>query len=703
MGARLAAGNHEFLRHLDYKRVDPREALRLGSEAPYYLSVVFRDLSMPDMERRMLDVARRAGRGIWRDEAELRALQMDLEARRYAEVERRARAAGRWITDASRVTRLRRLRLEALYGLGRGRELLDLLEVHLAAGGDPEALRRSDPNLDFLRAAGASLAEDPEWEEYFRTLAWGIRASGVHARAVGFLEREPGRLRPFEGAMLDLLRAKAALGEGRREAAAALMAGALPSLVVPAGSVVIEEAGRLFLALDRPMEGLELLDAIPAVGDEWVRDEFRGRLLRAAGSRGEAALSLERSFRASTDPAQRQRALWHYLDLRIQSGEKSLGLLFWNRREYVLNGSYFADILEDAVTELVAGRGWAELEVLRDFAREKGVPSILARADFILARAITAGYLPVSPARDPDRLLEEVRTTEPAGYYALLASHLTRRPYPRLDCEPSRGEALEGTGGNGGSAPIVAALPELVDGYFRFGLPLHAYRAVQSAGASAPFATVQATARELQATGHYQESIRLAAALAVRDGACARSGLLELAYPALYVSDVERIAAEQELPVRAILALVREESAFEADAVSRVGAVGLTQLMPATAEEVARRLGMGEPDLSDPITNLRIGLRHLAGLRRSTGGLSRTVMAYNAGLSRLRSWERQFGGLPDELFAEAIPYDETRLYARQIVIAAVMYGALYDAADPEDTLTMFFPGLAAPAIASATP
>jgi soluble lytic murein transglycosylase len=142
-----------------------------------------------------------------------------------------------------------------------------------------------------------------------------------------------------------------------------------------------------------------------------------------------------------------------------------------------------------------------------------------------------------------------------------------------------------------------------------------------------------------------------------------------------------------------VLALVREESAFEAEAVSWVGAVGLTQLMPPTAEEVARRLGMRAPDLTDPLTNLRLGIWHLAGLRQYAGAFSRVMMAYNAGLGRLRSWEREFGPLPDELFAEAVPYSETRLYARQVLVAAVIYGVLYLDTPLGDTVTLFFPEL----------
>ncbi len=92
----------------------------------------------------------------------------------------------------------------------------------------------------------------------------------------------------------------------------------------------------------------------------------------------------------------------------------------------------------------------------------------------------------------------------------------------------------------------------------------------------------------------------------------------------------------------------------------------------------------------------------MAGLRRNAGSLSRTMMAYNAGLSRLGSWEKEIGQLPDELFAEAIPYIETRLYARQVAVAAVIYGVLYLGTPPGGTIAMFFPEVS-PAVEVATP
>jgi soluble lytic murein transglycosylase len=115
--------------------------------------------------------------------------------------------------------------------------------------------------------------------------------------------------------------------------------------------------------------------------------------------------------------------------------------------------------------------------------------------------------------------------------------------------------------------------------------------------------------------------------------------------------------------------------------------------MSETAADSARWLRMEEYDLRDPEQNLRIGAHHFSRLLMRLEDIPKALMAYNAGLSRLRSWERSFAGLPSDLLAEAAPYPETRNYIRKILVSAVYYGALYYDMSLEQTVLLFFPGL----------
>jgi soluble lytic murein transglycosylase len=167
---------------------------------------------------------------------------------------------------------------------------------------------------------------------------------------------------------------------------------------------------------------------------------------------------------------------------------------------------------------------------------------------------------------------------------------------------------------------------------------------------------------------------------------------LELAYPRPFRELVEERSAAAGFPPELLWALVRTESAFQAEIVSWAGAAGLTQLMPSTAREMAGRIkrqggpdytGEGEPDLRNPETNLYIGAFYLAYLRDRLEHPLLSVLAYNGGMNRVRRWYEDAGSLPGDLFLETVEYRETREYGRKVVSAAAVYGFLYYRVNPE--------------------
>jgi soluble lytic murein transglycosylase len=166
-----------------------------------------------------------------------------------------------------------------------------------------------------------------------------------------------------------------------------------------------------------------------------------------------------------------------------------------------------------------------------------------------------------------------------------------------------------------------------------------------------------------------------------------------IAFPRGYRELIEPLAKEEDIPPFLLYALVREESYFNPESESSAGARGLMQLMPVTAEEMARLLKIGKTDLSDPETNLRLGTYHFGRLYRRLENIPKALMAYNAGLSRVRSWENQYGDLTNELLVEVLPYAETRHYVRKIFVSSVFYGFLYEGKEPGEILRFFYPDL----------
>lgn len=151
---------------------------------------------------------------------------------------------------------------------------------------------------------------------------------------------------------------------------------------------------------------------------------------------------------------------------------------------------------------------------------------------------------------------------------------------------------------------------------------------------------------------------------------------LELRFPLAHRDLVTAAAASHALPADWIFAVIRQESAFRPGVASHAGAVGLMQLMPATAAEVARRAGRSPPGraaLTDPALNIDLGSRYLAAMRaRFHNHPLPATAAYNAGPGAVRRWLPETP-LAGDLWMVRIPYRETRDYVRLVLMYQVIY------------------------------
>ena len=126
-------------------------------------------------------------------------------------------------------------------------------------------------------------------------------------------------------------------------------------------------------------------------------------------------------------------------------------------------------------------------------------------------------------------------------------------------------------------------------------------------------------------------------------------------------------------------ALVRAESRFSPTVKSGAGAIGLMQLMPATAKMTAKEKGYFDPQrLVSPDCNLTLGTRHLRELIKGyDGDVVYSIAAYNAGATAVERWKKNFKGLKKDEFIENIPYRETRDYVKKVYASAATYRQLY--------------------------
>ena len=184
------------------------------------------------------------------------------------------------------------------------------------------------------------------------------------------------------------------------------------------------------------------------------------------------------------------------------------------------------------------------------------------------------------------------------------------------------------------------------------------------------------------------DSLLLAAEVARRNGLYDRSintaertqrrHDFSLRYPTPYRTEIGAAARDYQIDEAWAFGLARQESRFVADIMSSAGAVGLMQLMPATARWVARQIGRADyrvSSLDQPELNAQMGnyyLRHV--LDRLDGMPVLATAAYNAGPGRAQAWR---GAAPMEgaIYAETIPFNETRDYVKKVLANAMFYQA----------------------------
>ena len=151
---------------------------------------------------------------------------------------------------------------------------------------------------------------------------------------------------------------------------------------------------------------------------------------------------------------------------------------------------------------------------------------------------------------------------------------------------------------------------------------------------------------------------------------------LEVRFPLRYAGQVKAYAGRRDLDPSWVFGVLRQESAFMSDVRSSAGAVGLMQLLPATASQVAKRFGMASPGnsaLLDPETNIALGTGYLRMMLDDLGDHPvLATAAYNAGPHRVKRWmpERR---LDAAIWAELIPFKETRLYVQRVMAYSVIY------------------------------
>lgn len=265
-----------------------------------------------------------------------------------------------------------------------------------------------------------------------------------------------------------------------------------------------------------------------------------------------------------------------------------------------------------------------------------------------------------------DKLLARVIEVAPLSYYAQLArTRLRVKATVLVKSEPTSLEAEW-------SDPALRRSRALSS----IGLFKEAQLELLGAETRAPQDALLSVAQALSlAKQHHKASMLFRTALRTRLGnapASASDVAWNIAYPRPFADEIAASEKREGLEPDFLLALIREESAFQLDAGSWANAFGLTQLLVETAEMTARDmkrtpLPTAEMLRTDPGLAITLGAHHLAMLQRKNKHPALVLSAYNAGPGNVSKWVESRGTKPMDEFVEEIPLDETRGYVKRIM------------------------------------
>jgi soluble lytic murein transglycosylase len=150
-------------------------------------------------------------------------------------------------------------------------------------------------------------------------------------------------------------------------------------------------------------------------------------------------------------------------------------------------------------------------------------------------------------------------------------------------------------------------------------------------------------------------------------------------FPLPYEAALRREAARNDFDPMFAAGLIRQESTFQADAVSHANAIGLMQVLPKTGKLLARQLKVryAKNKLFEPDFNIELGMVYIANLVQQFGSREAAAAAYNAGEDRISAWkaERNYEEIPE--LVESIPFTETREYVQVVLRNTELYRMIY--------------------------
>ncbi len=701
---KLSNSDFNFLYLIDYENYSSKEILKLGEEAPFYFYFIFKRLYLDEKSLDMLYLMHRGGDGIYADEAVSILMETLLEYEEYQEVENAALSYLWRMPDSNYKYDIRKAYIEALYWQKKDNQVINSIDsLFNELGINIETFNKQNntntslsyyelSELILFRAVSLARLDNPEWKDMFEYLYINQSISDLHIRAYQYLTIiEPNRIYSFENRMQLLFKGKYLISIGDRENGIPILESALV-LIEPEildNSPLIKEIGFAYLNLEESLSGALYLDDISKrlTGVKKLEAvEMAGRIYNNLEDYDKAYDRLNTVANNSLIQLQKNRCLWFIFEMRInESAETGLFEIISNFNKWS-DIDYFSDLIHELITVLTKDTDYENLMALYTFLKENIDDSydFLLRAEYILIRT---GQLDTS-GDALNSYLENINPdTSTSRYYYFLISFLNNSLKANVNKLLTSINEIKTT------EEDYSIYDTLISDFFYYGIPESGFEYTKKFVDKINLNTLYDAAKVLNEKEYYIESIILINYYFNRKSGLPEYEELKISYPWVYVTQIEELSKRDSLSIPVINGVIRSESGFDLDIVSSAGAVGLMQLMPDTAEDVAGMLGIGEIDLTNPYQNLALGTRYFRYLNSRFDNLSESVMAYNAGPGNMRKWESEFINYSSDIVPELIPFKGTRRYVINVLTSAIIYSVLYQSGDPDEILLQFYPDL----------
>lgn len=434
-----------------------------------------------------------------------------------------------------------------------------------------------------------------------------------------------------------------------------------------------------------------LVKKVEGMDAEFYANFYAGRLYEKAGNYISLAQSrYKAAMNAAKSDDQYDNALWYLLDLNLKKSTSQGIKMIKQYCKTWHNPAYFDDIFDTLSTLMLSEGLWNDFLDLYNAINGYATDGITAKYAYIYGRLVQEKLaLPLmddTHGSEDDAAFTRALVSGNDVYYRVMA--VSQLGLAGIQAE----EVLCNTRVDS-EFPIDMEAEDLLMGYVSFGLPEKIYPewvALNKKNCRIGYDTGIKLAKFLETCGknkneYYPQALRIAAKVIEASNKPVPKEDFKVLYPRDYYDLVNEKCSKYGVPEEIMYALVRSESFFDCQVESSAGAIGLSQLMNFTGEDIAHRLKFKEYNLKNPDHNLEFGTWYLNNLyKRLDERWLPAFFAYNSGITRVRRWMKsskiEFNNikkLPDDLFLETIPYSETREYGRKLVGAAAMYAWLY--------------------------